>query len=165
MSTTAPTGAPPVDFLPDGTISIRLATTHRLRRPKLKEYRKLREDFYAVNDQIGTSAASYRDEGQRLDAAVQALTNDDDGAARTDLSTEERDAVRGLRRESRELVDRMLDEQGDLRLGFFRQVADLLADVALEDDDEEAWMLGPDLLVQFFEHWMTVPLGRGPGGR
>lgn len=171
MTETDTTGAPPVDFLPDGTIRFRLSKTYRLRRPKLKEYRRLREDFYAANDEIVASADGYRDEGDEVDATIRALTFTTTGEGevarkRSDMSGPERDELRALRRRGRDLLDTMVDRHGEIRFEFFAAVVTLLSlDGELLEDDHEAWMAGGDLLVDLFAHWMAVPLGRGPGGK
>jgi hypothetical protein len=177
MTETETTTAPAVDFLTDGTIRLRLSKTYRLRRPKLKEYRRLREDFYALNDEIGASAEAYRDEGKPVEDRIRELSFSDAGPGddgeptlvarpRAELTAEERDELRGLRRRSRELLDGMLDRHGELRFGFFCSVIETLApEGALVEDDQEAWMTNGDLLVDFFAHWMSVPLGRGPAGK
>lgn len=176
----------PVEFLKNGTVRIVLdGNVIRLRRPKVAEFRRIRENLDEVNDEIRRHADALSEESMRLSDEVAELAGGADKSL-SELDSETRQAIRKMRAEGDRLSRDFRDLQEDLRYQWFHDVvATLSQDGPLdiygeytddgdpaEDGDAanpwpvpgpaaEPWMASPDTIAELIKHWQTVPLARG----
>lgn len=143
------TPAPPDDgysLLPDGRTRITLDSEDWLiRRPKIGEYRKLRERLWDLQDQKVTITARHRDIA----------------AERAKELKGESEAVQALdvRKRSRDLTA----ELEELNEQWIRETFDLLGDRPAPEaiDDWPTWLRESDFISTLVEHWRAVPLASG----
>lgn len=115
----------------------------RLRRPKLGEYRKLRELLQERDD-----------ERIRLLGGQVRLEKPDDDASAEDKT----EYTLTLRHRARDLADKV----ADLDVAWVTEALTMLADHALPPvDDWPAGMDSPEFIAGLVEHWRTLPLRSG----
>lgn len=142
----------------DGTITCSVGgKRHRLRRPKLGEFRRLRETQVQIEDDVRAAADPFRDELSDLDRRAVEAT--EDGRV---------DEARSLRDEWRTVNDKALVEIEIVRARWVRSVFAVLSDIKLpepDDDDPaadlEPWMVSATLPAAFVYHWRHRPLALG----
>lgn len=73
----APSSTPPVRFVPNGLVVVELGGKRiTLRRPKLKEFRDLRDDLRTLNDALNELQEQHADELRRIADEGSALAGD-----------------------------------------------------------------------------------------
>lgn len=135
-----------VDLAPDGTVLLHVdGEVYRLRRPKVGEYRKLKERRSIVQDEALANL-------QKAAAAEPPPVKDEkDTAASLERALQQRTLQRAAG-----------DANEQLERDWFAEVADMLCDRELPPQDEwPNWLGQADLAASLFQHWRTVPLASG----
>lgn len=135
----------------DGTVRAIIGDrVHRLRRPKIGEFRRLREHQQEINDELSERSLAAQQRAREM--------NDELKAAEGDA-----DALRRLRTEDRALSREIRERAEQLRIDWVRHVFELLADRPLPEDpdDWESYLLDPNLPADLVTHWQTRPLRSG----
>lgn len=143
MPEQVPDGA---EMVKDGTVRLFVdGDTIKLRRPKVGEFRKLRERAYEVAD---AKLNNLRD------AVIEAPAQDAPQAERLAHTMESRKANREMK-----AANEVLDQE------WMAEAVDMLGDKALPEarDDWPVWLGSAALATQLFEHWQSVPPARGVG--
>lgn len=145
------------EFMGDGTLRVHIANErYTLRRPRVGEYKRLREYRYEVEDE----------KLQNLRGAL--LPGEPEPAEGTDeLRAQRLERTLATRRAGREAA--VANEK--LEAAWVRTVfegdperrLEGLCSRALPDDEDEwpLWLAQPDFATQLFNHWRSVPLARG----
>lgn len=159
-------GGPPVVFRPDGTVWLQFDRgLVRLRRPKLRELRVLREELQAILDVHNAAAEGLRvglieDAQRELEwlgiVNGDTATHEERAAASTEIV-----AQKAARRASN--LDWSVHQEDDYAGWVQRVIAELaMAGSAPADNDElDAYMAQQSFVLKLVEHWQTVPLGSG----
>lgn len=163
--TALPDTSDPVVFRPNGTVLCQVGgRRYVLRRPRMGEFRHLREAMQAMHDRLEDELEVTARRQLQLRSEMAELGGDGG-----ELSDGEQARWSELRREDRRL-GRDAAALGDTaRLEWLQEAWRLLADQplpttedgALDADVAEAWMLDPNLPAQLLGHWRTVPLASG----
>lgn len=144
---------------PNGTAVITIGTkAFRLRRPKVGEFRRLRESFFAMSEEVQDVAADTLERIEPISAQLEELSD------KSDLDPDDRTLRRDLRRQASKLVAEQRDRFESLRFGWIREVFDELSEnghLPEEDDDLEPWLIDPRFQAELVKHWQTRPLARG----
>ena len=150
MSDVAPENAKEgIDLRPDGGVHLWLdGTKHRLRRPRGREFRKLREELQDHLDVINETS----DENLTWSQAL--LDRGDEREARGEprITSEERAEDRRRGRAMRDMTENLLR-------GWWLSVIATLAVEARDVDAEDLppWLTGPAQAMLLLEHWRSVP--------
>lgn len=120
----------------------RVKSEHRCRRPKLREYRELRNRLEDITREAN-------DKRQEL----------------TDLQT--RMEAEGVELEplNRELSD-ILDWLAERSVPWIREAFAMLAENPLPEDEGDwpPWLVSQEIPIQMVRHWRSVPLASGKAG-
>lgn len=144
---------------PSGTIHLWVdGKRFRLRRPRLGEYRRLREQFEEVADDVSDAA----DEAFREQAAVQhaqQLRAEGESASLgytvvARPTPEERATIRASNRRLAEVRERLHE-------AWWQAVLDTLAVDDARPPELAVWMLRSESCGQVFKHWQAVPSPSG----
>lgn len=130
---------------PSGTAAVVIdGVRRRLRRPKVGEFRRLRELLQENQDE------AYAMSNRLL--GVQKAIDDSD----TPENTARLEEARKLQRELNALTE-------DRNLAWVRQAVEVLSDspLTLDDDDLPVWMASGETVTQLLQYWRTVPLAHG----
>lgn len=132
----------------NGTVTVVLDNDRIvLRRPKMGEFRKLRELLHANQDTLYEMA----DEAGLLRASI--VTEGEEAT-----SPENAARLQRARRMEREMTRRT----EDLNLGWMRETLALLGGGTVPaDDDLPLWMADGSAITTLIGHWRSVPLARG----
>lgn len=135
-----------LEMVKDGTVRAFVdGKRYVMRRPKIGEYRKLRELAQGMDDAMLEVAKRQIEINAEREAATAA--NDEEKL------TELRGLLRGLAVKAE-----------DLRLGWLGEAQTLLGDKPLPPADElPAFFLDPKLPADLLEHWRDRPLAPGAG--
>lgn len=133
---------------PNGTVTAVLEGKRvTLRRPKLGEFRKLRELLHDSQDRLYAMAEAVKEAGSALEAEADAAE-----------SVEAVTALREVRRLDREYTTANEDDT----VAWMRATFDMLADSPLPaDDDLPLWAADGTTVAALITHWRSVPLDRG----
>lgn len=139
------------DPRPDGTIRLRIGGTEQvLRRPKIGEFRMLRERLADVTAHTVEQIAE----------AAEAI-----GEHRAPAAIAERAEAQAASDARAEALARSASIEADL-LTWWRSVYDLLgtndSTLPANPDDYPTWFLGDGIVNECLQHWRLVP--RRPGG-
>lgn len=137
----------------NGTVTVHLEQGRiQLRRPKLGEFRPLREAFWEISEAVG-------DKSVELQAAKDSLRLELEAAG----DTPEADLVRKIRAEDRRLGQELTTYGEDLYLEFFKQTVTKLATAGSlpDDDDLPPWVTKGATCAYLVNHWSAVPTPRG----
>lgn len=164
-----------IEFRDDGTIAAVIeGQVHRLRRPKIREFRQLVEAARDIQDQVTVRAQELQAVLERIRAEQQTIDAEAEADDGDDLDEREaRSADRGqrlgkLRVRDREESSQFSDWQDELWSGWLVDTFGLLADTPLADEGETlddglpVWLLSRDLPPKMIGHWRTVPSHSGP---
>ena len=147
MPTNENEGREGIELMPSGAIRIWIdGTEYKLRRPRVRDFRTLREAMQDATDEI-TAAAN---EAQRRQIELQdAIKARGDDAEQTD---EERIAIRQI---GRDLTLR----REDLMLTWWAQVGERLCERTgwPDVDDMATWMGTTESATELVTHWRSVP--------
>lgn len=146
----------------DGTVVLHLDDDNgrgqrtQLRRPKMKELRRLREEEWEIADEIRAFMAPLQ---QAVDDHLQRVgINVGDAKSLADASTDDLRILRDLQRDrDQKSTVRSEDLRGPWAIG----VIDLLGGKQVEEDDLPPWAFTSDFAAQLLTHWVTVPTRRG----
>lgn len=132
----------------NGTITAVLdGERFQLRRPRVGEFRKLREVLHESQDHLHELADEVKAAGQSL---ASAQTADNDAESLRLLS------------EVRRLNRRYDIANEDANMGWMHEAFAMLADKPIgANDDLPLWMADGSTITTLIEHWRTVPLARG----
>lgn len=133
---------------PMGYVIVRLlddkgqvASTHRCRRPRLREYRELRNDLEAITRE----ANDKRNELAELQKQLEDPDSDVDSI-------------------NQELAD-ALDWLAERSVPWIQRAFDMLADRPLPEPDEwPPFLVSQEIPLQMVRHWRSVPLASGKAG-
>lgn len=161
----------PVTLVNNGTVRLTVGgKLYRLRRPKMGEFRQLREAIQEVNDEIEAKARALQHEATLIDRQVLELLGlpaDADGEAVADAERQlpmVAEEITKLRSEARQHGRQFTDEAEAARLGWAHQVLLTLSqDGAPALEDLEPWMATARWWASLLAHWQSVPLGLGGG--
>lgn len=146
----------------DGTIVLHLDDENgrnqrvQLRRPKMKELRRLRETEWEIADEIRAFTAPLQD---AVDAHLAEHDLDPgDSIALTKASTQVLRTMRDLMRDR--------DQKGvvraeELRGPWAAEAIETLSDTRIDEDDLPPWCFGADFASALITHWLSVPTRRG----
>lgn len=116
-----------------------------LRRPRMGEYRKLKEKLEEVSDSIAEKTATLREQAPTLSSETGAQLN---------LSHEDRLLQRNLNRE----LTRFVEEQyREWYLMVLETLCSTYTTDAVADDDLPVWFSTSDVCVALIRHWQSVP--------
>lgn len=146
MASTENDGREGIELLNSGAIRVWIdGTEYRLRRPRVREFRALRELLQDATEEI-TAAAEHAQERQ---AEIHAEADKRDDKSST---ADERAMVRKL---GRDLTER----REELLLSWWVAVGEKLCDGRAwpEVDDMPAWMGATESSTEIVTHWRSVP--------
>lgn len=136
------------DLRPDGTILLHVDNDRwRLRRPKLGEFRKLREALQERDDQ------ALRLTSARVASLPDKLPDDASQADKEERAVSVKQASRDFEESIR-----------SLNVAWLANALTMLADSTPPEPDD--WPSGadePDTIAQIVQHWRSVPLRSGGG--
>lgn len=151
---TVPEGA---EFVNDGTLRVHIGGKRwALRRPKVGEYKRLRELRYEVEDAklVNLRDALLPDEPDDEENPTKRRL----GRMDNELASRQRgrDATAANEKLERDWLVAVFDGDPERELKG-------LADKPLptDEDDWPLWLTQPDFASQLFTHWRSVPLARG----
>lgn len=130
------------DLMADGSVLVTLdGERRRLRRPKVGEYRKLRERLWDLQDDKVSITERHRDQAKERAEELK-------GATEVEQTMAVRQASRALTAELE-----ALNEQ------WIREAFDMLGDKAAPEavDDWPTWLRESDFVTRLVEHWRSVP--------
>lgn len=138
----------------NGTITVHLDDSRiQLRRPKLGEFRRLREAFWEISEAVA-------DKSHELQAIKESMKLELDAAGEDPPA----DLVAKLRSEDRRLGHELTTFGEDLYVAWFRDAVTLLGDKPLNDDGDDdlpPWAMAGLAMAQILNHWIAVPSPRG----
>lgn len=139
------------EFHKDGTATLHLeGRRYALRRPRLGEFKVLREAYHEVQDR----SDQLREEAGAASAALRVAIEAD--------PTGEDDATRAATVHAKATSRRVTMAIEHLAVDWLRQTHELLGDHKLPPDDElPPWMEEGANISDLFTHWRTRPLPRG----
>lgn len=130
------------ELRPNGIVIVTLdSEVHSLRRPKVGEYRKMRERLWDLQDEKVAITQRHRDEAE---ARAKDLKGSDEMVVTLDVRKRSRALTADLEE---------LNEQ------WVREAFDVLADKPLVAgvDDWPTWLRESDFITVLVEHWRSVP--------
>lgn len=143
----------------DGTIVVHLDVDDgkneriQLRRPKMKELRRLRETEWEIADEMRAFSEPLQD---AVDNYITA-----NGIDVTDLTSIPTELLRGLRDLQRDRDQKTIMRSEELRGPWAAEVIELLGGKRVEEDDLPPWAFSPMFAAEVLGHWLTVPTRRG----
>lgn len=160
-TTDAPEG---LDLRKDGTVWLYLDDDERpdktvlvkIRRPKMKELRHLREAEWAIAAELREFIAPLQDQ---VDAYLG--QHDIDLADPTTFAKKDTHVLAALRDLQRERDQQATLHAEKLRGPWAAEVIELLSETEVDEDDLPPWCFGADFAAHLLGHWLTVPTRRG----
>ena len=142
-----------IDLRPDGGVHVWLdGTKHRLRRPRGREFRKLREELEDRLDAINVAA----DESAAWSDRLQQLGDEREEKGEPRITGEERGEDRRRGRELRDLTESEM-------AGWWASVITTLAvesskaEDVQDADDMPPWLISPGQATTVLDHWRSAP--------
>lgn len=152
----------PVQLRPNGTVFCQIAgKRYRLRRPKMGEYRRLRESLQDMTDALDDALEHVAVQQARIRTRQSEMS---ERHATGELTDAEQAEWMDLRLQDRNLgreASRMVEQR---RLEWLAEAWAMLSmDGPLPDDPDEAeaWLLDTQLANKLLQHWRTTPFVSG----
>lgn len=144
-----------LDLRPNGTVHVWLeGVKHRLRRPRLREFRHLRESFQDAADEIQALAEEAQQFHERQVARLEQRRQEDPDSR---LTAEEK-------LEDRRLSRKLTEQTEELMLGWWADVfATLTPDGHHQPDPDDLppWLGSTQAAGKLIGHWRAVPSRSG----
>lgn len=153
----------PAELLNSGLVRLHIGDRrYRLRRPFMGEFRRIREAFLEVNDELSDLAMDVQLQGTRIRDRVAELNQRQIGAD-APLTSDELDELKKLRQEDRTIARGLTARREEL---YQQWLTDVFAVLSMDgplpgDDTSEPWLLDPQFIAELVRHWQTRPLARG----